>query len=842
MRLAYVLAPVLIASSASAQAVDRRYAEEPTGGVAIPLTPLAGEHDARAVVVNPGGLSLLRGPELALALDVEDLDVATSGGQGFGAYAATAIGGGIVPRFGLGVGLEWLRPPRTRLAPDPGQPFRSTLATSYALGRTAGIGIAWHHFLGDGTLKALDTFDLGVSARFGNHVAIGATALDINTGAVAGTPVQRRYELETVFRPLATDALEVALGGRIGETRGDADGWGRVGVRVARGVYVAGGIETRALHAIDATPMGEIDHDVRDVRATLGVSLSLGNLGIALSGTGLRDETGGRHPLAGTFVATVSSVPAPSLLPAVDHIERVEISGTIGARELTALVVRMRAMRTDPTVKAVVVVFDGASAGWATMQELRGELLGLEKSGRKVFAYMVSGSGRDYYIASAANKIYIDPAGGMRLVGMTGTTFYFKGAFDQIGVLPQFEKIAEYKSAPEQFTETGPTPIAARMHEELFDSLWQQWLKAVADGRHLGVDEVKQLVDNGPYSAGDLAKDQKLVDAVATPEKIAQLITAELGGAYGVATSPVERPERWQRPGIAVIYVDGDITDGQSKSIPIINENFAGGETLVAAITAARADPRVGAIVLRIDSPGGSALASELISREVFATRGVKPIICSMSDLAASGGYFVAAGCDAIYAEPMTITGSIGIFYGKFDLSSLLKKLGVGVDTFKRGKRADEDSMYRPYTDDERASLMDKLRYMYSRFVGSVAEGRKLTKDAVDAAGRGHVYTGEQALPLHLVDTFGGLGDALEEAKRRMGVAAATRVELFELPNQPPSFFGVIGKLLGVHERTDMSIVELPIVRELVRGIPASVLVEPEAAQARLPYDLQFAD
>src|SRR5690349_4440893 len=147
MRLAYVLGPLLVASAAAAQGVDRRYAEEPTGGVAMPLTPLAGEHDARTVAVNPGGLSLLRGPELALALDVEDLDVAPTTGQGFGVYAANAIGGGFLPRIGTGFGLEWLRPPRTRLAPDPGQPFRTTLAYSLALGRNAGFGLAWHHFL-----------------------------------------------------------------------------------------------------------------------------------------------------------------------------------------------------------------------------------------------------------------------------------------------------------------------------------------------------------------------------------------------------------------------------------------------------------------------------------------------------------------------------------------------------------------------------------------------------------------------------------------------------------------------------------------------------------------------
>src|SRR5207249_2501931 len=155
-------------------------------------------------------------------------------------------------------------------------------------------------------------------------------------------------------------------------------------------------------------------------------------------------------------------------------------------------------------------------------------------------------------------------------------------------------------------------------------------------------------------------------------------------------------------------------------------------------------------------------------------TRGVKPIVCSMSNLAASGGYFVAAGCEAIFAEPMTITGSIGIFSGKFELGALARKLGITTDTYKRGARADMEGMFRPYTDEERGVLKDQLRYMYGRFVGAVAEGRGLTRDAVDAVGRGHVWSGAQAMPIKLIDRYGGLGDALAEAKRRMGVAEAT--------------------------------------------------------------------
>ena len=828
-------------SVAHAQQVDRRYAEEPTGGLTLPATPLTGEHDARAVTINPGGLALLRGPELALALELEDHEVATSSGPGFGAYVATSGGGSLVPRYGVGMALEWLRPARAQLAPDPGTPFRFTASLALALGARSGFGVSWHHFSDDGVLATRDTFDLGYSSRWTNYLAVGAALRDLSTSSIGGAPVQRRYELETLVRPTGTDALETAIGGRIGETRHDLDGWARISVRAARGFYVTGALETRELFALEDSPMGIRESEGRDVRATLGLEVSFGGLGVAAYGTGLRDDRGDMHPYGSTFVVKASGLAPASVLGTPDRIERVELSGDISTRELTKLVLRLRAIARDDAAKAVIVMFDGVGGGWATLQELRAELVRVRNAGKKVFAYMVSGTGRDYFIASAANKIYVDPAGGLRLVGMAGTTMYFRGAFDQVGVAPQFEKIAEYKSAPEQFTEVRPTETAIKMYDELYESLWQQWLAAVAEGRKLSVDEVKALVDAGPYSAGDLAKNQKLVDAVAPPDKISSLIVAEIGRVYPVQGPSTDRPERWKRPGVAIIYVDGDITDGKSQSIPILGRQFAGGETLVAALTAARSDSRVGAIILRIDSPGGSALASELVSREVFATRGVKPILCSFSDLAASGGYFIAAGCDVIFTDPMTITGSIGIFYGKFDLSGLIKKLGIATFTHKRGVHSDMESLFRPFSDDERKVLLDKLRYMYSRFVGAVSEGRKLTKEQVDGLGRGHVYTGAMAKPIALADRLGGIGDALDEAKKRIGLSPETKVTLFELPSDTPSLLAKLtGGLLGQAQAQATSILEVPVVRELLRGVPSSILMGPDSAQARLPYEIVF--
>jgi protease IV len=835
-----VIAALSASVTAYAQGVDHRYIEPPTQGMALPATPLAGEHDARVVVANPGGLALVRGRELALALDAEDPEVSTGAGQGLGAFWARSIGGRWLPRLGIGVSLEWLRPSRGQLVLDPGKPFRATLGVAAPLGPSAGVGAAWHHFHGDGVLGGVDALDLGLSLRLGSTLAGGVVVRDVATSAIGGLAVERRYEAEAVVRPFGTDAFEAGLGGRIGEVRGDVDGWIRTSLRVTRGVVLLGALERRELRVIADTGIGPQERGGRDVRATLGIELSLGAYGVTSLVTGLRDEAGKNHALGTTTVLRASSLGAPSLLETPDHIERVDLAGAIGVRELTALVMRLRAIARDPSAKAVVVTFDGVTAGWAALEELRDELVRVRGAGKQLFAYMVSGTSRDYYVATAAHKIYIDPAGGVRLLGMTGTTMYFRGAFEQFGVKPQFEKIAEYKSAPEQFTEIGPTAIAARMRNDLFDSLWDRWVATVAEARHLSKRQVIALVDGGPYTGGDLAGDPRLVDAVAGPDKVSQLITSEIGQILSIASPARERPERWERPGIAVVYVDGDITDGTSQKIPVVGESLAGGQTLVDAVVAARNDPRVGAIILRIDSPGGSALASELIAREVFATRGVKPILCSMSNLAASGGYFVAAGCDLIFAEPMTITGSIGIFYGKFDIGGLARKLGVTTETFNRGKRADLESMFRPYTDEERAVLKDKLRYMYGRFVGAVAEGRGMKRPDVDAVGRGHVWTGEQAMPIKLVDRFGGLADAIDEARRQLGLGAAAKIQLIELPKPPSSLLETLGDLLGIRAQDTLSLADLPVVKELLRGVPASVLVAPGVAHARLPFDITW--
>lgn len=824
---------------ALAQQEDRRYLAAPTDGVALPATPLAGEHDARALVSNPGGLALVRGSELLFALQLEDPELANAPGTGGGLFWAAPAGGGLLPRLGLGLGLEVLRPSREALKSDLGTPVRASLGAALSLSRSLAIGVAWRHFFDDERLDGLDTFDLGASGRWGDHLALGLTLRDALAPRALGEIVHRRYQAELAVRPLGSDALELGTSVRLEEESGDVDVLGRATLRVARGVYAHLGVESRRLE-IESTAGAQVtDERGRDVRASLGFELSLGRFGVTTWASALRDERGSSHPLGAGLLVRSSQVEVPSVLGPEPHIERIELSGELSGAALVELVLRLRAIGRDRSAVAVALVVGDLSAGWAALREVRDELAALRASGRKVYAYLVNASTRDYYLASVADKVYFDPAGALELTGVASTTLFLRGALDLVGVSAQVEKIAEYKSAPEQVTRHGPSEPARAMRAELLDGVWAELVAAISQSRRLSQARVRELIDGGPYSAGQLAASAELVDGVATPERAALAIAKDLGLDVGVAVPPLERPTRWRRRAIAVIHVHGDIVEGKSQVVPLLGRRTAGSESILAALAAARAAPSVGAIVLRIDSPGGSALASEFIAREVFATRGHKPILCSLGNVAASGGYFVAAGCDLIFAEPTTVTGSIGIFFGKPDLSGLWAKLGVHAHTELRGRRADLGSTNRPYTEEERALLREQLRYGYGRFVGAVAEGRGLSRAQVDEVGRGQVWTGARAKELGLVDRLGSVADAVEEAKRRMGAAPSERLEVVQLPRVDQGLWSYLGRVTGAAsaEREAATALVTSQLAAVLEDVFPSLWLSPGTAQARLPFD-----
>ncbi len=809
--------------------------EEPTRGVNLPLVPLAGEHDALAVSANPAGLALLRSGHLAAALDLADAEAAAGAGQGFGAFWGTSYGGNLVPRLGIGLGVETLRPPGDILADDPGDATRLSFAKGLALGDSLAVGAAYRRFFGDGLVGGAGTWDLGVSSRWGPRVAVGLALRDLTAPDVQDVSVQRRYELDLALRPDGTERLELGAGGRIGEREGDLDGWLRAGVRLRPGVYLRGEYLTRELRDAGANA-------VRDHRLTAGVELSFGRRGAALYGAG-SVRSGEARGVGGTLVARASGERVPSALGEPARVHRVTLSGDGGDRGHGRKIAELRRIARDPAVKAVIVDIEGHDGSFATAQELRESIAALSAADIPVFSYLVNATMIDYFIATGADQVLVDPAGGLRMAGIAGTRLYYGDLFDKIGVRAQFERVAEYKSAPEAFTRDGPTPEASEVRTRLFDSIYAQVEGSIASSRDISRTRARELIAGGPYTPGQLEDMPELVDEVVVGDDVEDTVATALGARYRERSRPQMRPERWSHPQIAVIYLTGDIVSGESRRIPLLGQELVGDETITEAIAAARRDPRVGAIVLRIDSPGGSALASEKIAREVFKTRGRKPIVCSMGDVAASGGYFAAAGCERIFAEPTTITGSIGIFTGKVDFSGLLSRVGLTWSTEKRGDRADMNSSYRPFTDEEREIVREHLDYYYERFTSTVERGRNLSPDEVDEVARGRVFTGADAAEVGLVDELGGLGRAIAEARRRAGIGRDVPVRVVELPELR---LGLVGQLFSpVRAEREGALRDLPLppgVRELARSVPGSLWAEPGAVQARLPFSIDWAE
>jgi protease-4 len=285
-------------------------------------------------------------------------------------------------------------------------------------------------------------------------------------------------------------------------------------------------------------------------------------------------------------------------------------------------------------------------------------------------------------------------------------------------------------------------------------------------------------MDAGPHLAR-AAMRAKLVAAAADEYELETQDDDAFGGARLTRDLPSDDLRRWgKRPAIGVVMIDDEIVDGESVDVPFLDIHMTGGETVVRTLESMAADPNIRAIVLRVDSPGGAALASEKIWRAVRRARGRKPVIASMGAVAASGGYYVASAADEIWADPSTITGSIGIFYGKVDVAELADTIGVGIEHFRRGKRAGADSLFRPFSDDERAALADVLREYYKLFLARVAEGRSMSVEAVDALARGRVYSGDAAQRVGLVDRLGGMGSALLRARELAGLGPTADVDV----------------------------------------------------------------
>ena len=469
------------------------------------------------------------------------------------------------------------------------------------------------------------------------------------------------------------------------------------------------------------------------------------------------------------------------------------------APTVRALVENLRKAKVDSRVRGVLLKPTGfESPFWAKVQEVRDAVVDFRKSGKPIYAYLEYGGDREYYLASAADKIFLMPSTPLDLTGVATYQLFLRGTLDKIGAVPDLHRVGEYKTAVNTFKEKGYTPAHKEMDESLNLDLYEQIVRGIADGRRKNDQEIRTLFDEGPFLPEDALR-AGLVDDVAYEDQVEEKlrggdvrrqIDADDYGRVSATSLGLNRGPR-----IAVIYANGTINSGKNGYDPL-NGAVAGSETLIEYIRQARRDSSIRAIVLRVDSPGGSATASDAIWRELMITRNEKsdrPLVVSMSDLAASGGYYIAMPAQVIVAQPSTLTGSIGIFGGKVVTGGVYGKLGARIESTSVGKHAEINSPARPYSPDELKKLQEQLQAFYDQFVEKVAEARHSTPEKIDALAQGRVWTGRQAKQNGLVDELGGLDRAIAVAKQHAKIAADSDVELVVYPPRK-SFYELLSE------------------------------------------------
>jgi protease-4 len=498
----------------------------------------------------------------------------------------------------------------------------------------------------------------------------------------------------------------------------------------------------------------------------------------------------------------------------------------------------LRKAKVDRRVTSVVIRPTTSGALWAKVQEIRDAIVDFKRGDKPIVAFLEFGGDQAYYLASACDKVFLMPTASLELTGLANYELFLRGTLDKIGAYPDALHIGDYKTAANTFTEQTMTPPHREMAQSLNTDLFEQLVRGLADGRHKSEAEARALIDHGPYLPEDAVR-AGLVDDLAYEDEIDDKV--QLGGGelryllqkdYRHVLPSSLGLDRGQR--IAVIYAVGLISSGESSDGA--GTQVVGSDTIVRYLRRARADSSVKAIVLRIDSPGGSAIASDVIWREVMLTREKKPVIASMSDVAASGGYYIAMPAHAIVAQPGTLTGSIGVVMIKFVIDGTLKKVGVNMESVAQGKYAEIYSPVRQFSPEERARVQQLMQATYDTFVEKAASGRNTTPEKIDAIAQGRVWTGRQAKHLGLVDELGGLDRALALAKQRANIPQDAEVELVVYPPKK-SFYevladpfgrsadstGALAALLGLGDRRVVDTLTAPL-RVFRRGEPLALM------------------
>jgi protease-4 len=513
--------------------------------------------------------------------------------------------------------------------------------------------------------------------------------------------------------------------------------------------------------------------------------------------------------------------------------------GTSSTKTLRGLFKKLDMLKTDDEIAGIIFKIEGVNLGWAVLQEIRTELHEFRDTGKETIGYLESGGNAEYLLAATMDRVVLMPTGSLNLTGLRAEVIFYKGLLDKLDIEADMLAMGKYKSGVEPYMRDGMSDAFRESMTALLDDLYAQLLNHIAESRDgISTETASDLINRGPFTAEE-AKQEKLVDALQYYDALVTTLKATSEDEEVQVVKPsferkrtvpnmnsfaglmqlfsiLNPPQRARAAGenqIALIYASGPILPDIDS--PFISMSAITPKALKKAFEKARTDDAVRAVVLRIDSPGGSALASDLIWREVMLTQREKPVVVSMGNVAASGGYYIAMAAGTIVAHPSTLTGSIGVFGGKLNLKGLYNKAGLTKEIIAHGQNATLYSDYGGFTPTERERVEKMMKTVYKDFVSKAAEGRNKSFDEVDEIAQGRVWTGKQAKALGLVDEFGGLETALSIAKAQAGFADDEEVNLIVLPKQKPFFEQLMERMIEDMEGS----VQLPL--ELTASHPA---------------------
>lgn len=513
-------------------------------------------------------------------------------------------------------------------------------------------------------------------------------------------------------------------------------------------------------------------------------------------------------------------------------------SGHLGLDDILACI---RKAAKDEQIKGIYLDIPGLQAGMGSTEEIRNALLEFKRSGKFIYSFADNYTQGAYYLASASDRIFLNPEGSLIMNGLSAQLMFFKGTLDKLEVEPQVIRHGKFKSAVEPYILDKMSDENRQQIAGFVDPIWSHILRKIGESRSIPAARLEELADSLSIRNANDALTAGLVDSLIYYDQFLSLLNSKAGlkkddeprmvslSSYTKAPDPERKGKGYSKEKIAVIYAVGGISDGEG------DEQNIGSDDLAESIRDARKDDKVKAIVLRVNSPGGDALASEEIWRETVLARKAKPVIVSMGDLAASGGYYISCAADTIVAQPTTLTGSIGVFGLMFNIEKMMKnKLGITTDTYKTGPFGDFGSMTRPMTENEKAILQAEVDRIYNVFADRVSKGRKMTVADVDSIAQGRVWTGESAKSIGLVDTLGGLDVAIAIAARK---AKVTEYRISNLPKKK-EFIEVLMEDLKSEAKIKIMGSELTYLQTVLLSIDKSL--RSNGIKAFSPYSVRF--